>query len=199
MCTSVHRADGRPVDYAVVDHDDIGAGDDEPGPDDFLAEVGPCTDDACRAIREAAAPLGGLKPHEADLVAQLVALDVVALDYAVRVSPYVAEVFAQQAEGANRATPERVLGLVRAANGLVPGMHAPGTPNDGRVHHSWRVGREKSRVLYLDVVGAYLNLAVGGLDALTGTLERVGQDAGCDEVKTTMDGLGGFTVRYWWD
>ena len=128
------------------------------------------------------------------LVDAALTLDSHALFYRVRLNPAEAERFARQV-----GDDDHLAALLNAVDAVIPRMDfGPANPNSGKVSHSYEVGRECSRVVYLDWVRSY---APKGFDwpALEARLREIGEEAGADEYGPEEDGALGFRYRFWWD
>ena len=125
-------------------------------------------------------------------------LDPHSLRYQVEMTPSEALDFTGQLENYNDFYPESVAELLEKINDLIPAMQfAPNNPNNGRPHHTYRVGRESSRVLYLDIVKAYM--PASDYAAIAHTLTAWGHKAKADEAWVEEDSESMFTFRFWWD
>ena len=129
------------------------------------------------------------------LVAAVLALDLYAAHYRVQMEPEEARSFARlcPAEDGSLAV------LFDAIDQAIPVMSfGPGNPNNGMPAHTYEVGSEHSRVVYLDWPRSY---APKGFDflALETRLREIAEDAGADEYGPEADGPFGFRYRFWWD
>lgn len=107
--------------------------------------------------------------------------------YQVRMDPDEALEFTAALGDYNSFEPAKAVKLIEKINGLFD-----------KPPHTYRVGREYSHVMYLDIVKAYLP-AGNDYDALANTLSGWGLEAKADEAGVTEDGNGMFTFRFWWD
>lgn len=126
-------------------------------------------------------------------------LDPCALHYRVRLEPDEMRELAGQFADYNQATSEALVALVGKVDKLIPPMNFGGNnPNNGHTHHHYFVGREYSRVVYLEVIKAYLPDSFDYV-ALGKGLARIGREAGADETDITANDFGEFVYRFWWD
>lgn len=94
--------------------------------------------------------------------------------------------------------PDSMDGLVdRVKLAVGPMNFGPNNPNTGNFDHiRFSIGNENSLVVYVEVAGAYLK---GQGISVAAKLERVGDAFSADEISNEIDGLGGVSVRLWWD
>ena len=136
------------------------------------------------------------------LVAAVLTLDPHADFYRIRLDPQEAASFARLSlydAGAEEGEEGPLTRLLGAVEGMIPLMdYGPGNPNTGEPSHTYEVGRECSRVVYLDWPRAY---APNDFDwpALEARLREIGEEAGADEYGPEEDGAFGFRYRFWWD
>lgn len=122
----------------------------------------------------------------------------------VELRPEEALEFVRRAGAYNAFAPEDLAELVQAINALVPPMKFAGAnPNNGRPHHTFSVGNEGSRVVYLDVRKFYLKEGYQGkpfdYDGLAAALKELGTRANAVEFWTTKNDEHSFVYRFWWD
>jgi hypothetical protein len=155
----------------------------------------------------------GTKPTIGRKVQAALALDEFSLTYRVEMRPDEALAFAANCGDYNEATEARLARLVKRLDRAIPPMwfDSPAdfpNPNNGKPHHVYHVGREGSRVLYLEIRLGYLESfrpPVGSewrtLPTLA-TFERLfgdfGQEARADEFSVERDAHS-WTFRFWWD
>ena len=139
------------------------------------------------------------------LVEAALELDRVSIGHVVEMQPAQAREFLSQAEAYNAFTQEDLVGLVDAVDALVPPMRFddPSNPNTGRQAHTYLLGNEASRVVYVQVPKFYLDERFQGKPfdylLLAGSLEAVGLRAGADEICMVQDDDTTFKFRFWWD
>ena len=139
----------------------------------------------------------------------ILALDKLSLQYRVELRPADAAHFANRCDQHGH-TAAQLLRLIRQTSNVIPRMlfdrwyGSPANPNNGRRIHSYHVGKEYSRVIYLEVITTYLtnyghyNYTAEQIETLRDQLVAVGQAVGCDEVDATIS-TGGLSIRYWFD
>lgn len=126
-------------------------------------------------------------------------LDTYSNHYQVEMRPDEAMEFTAALDDYNGFDPDRAVKLIERINDLIPPMQfGSGNPNNDKPHHTFRVGREYSRVMYLDVVKAYMPIN-HDYAKLAGKLGRLGNDVNADEAGVVEDTDGCFTFRFWWD
>jgi len=88
--------------------------------------------------------------------------------------------------------------MIREINELIPVInYGPENPNTGHTYHNFKVGRECSRVVYLELVKAYLPKNFNYFD-LFGELTALSEKYGADEF-TIDEGDRSVSARFWWD
>ena len=133
------------------------------------------------------------------LVEAALALDPHALQYHVEMSPEEALAFESRLEGYNEFSANLVAELVKHVNAIIPRMDFGGdNGNNGHTHHAWRVGREHSRVLYLQFRKSHMPKDFD-YKKLTKKLEIMGKMARADESDCTVNDESEYKYRWWWD
>lgn len=113
------------------------------------------------------------------------------LHYNVTVNPEEAVAFAQKVDSG-------LLGMIKEINSLIPKMdYGPNNPNTGQFHHNFKIGREYSRVVYLEFVKAYLPKDFNYLN-LFDKLSKLSKIFRCDEFSIDNQ-EGSVSVRFWFD
>jgi len=95
-----------------------------------------------------------------------------------------------------------VSNLVKRVNALIPPMDFGGTnPNNGQPFHTFDIGKEYSRVVYVSVVKTYFKLMKKEVDlpAIFKRLEEIGSNFGADENEIFENDENIFVWRFWWD
>jgi hypothetical protein len=136
-------------------------------------------------------------------VAAALVLDEHALRYQVELTPDEAIDFAANLRDYNEATASRLTALVQRINDLIPPMdfgllNGEPNPNNGRPHHTFRMGREYSRVLYVCIVKSYLPRDYDWAE-LVSTLDFYARHAAADEHGLSQTSPTSITFRVWWD
>lgn len=91
-----------------------------------------------------------------------------------------------------------LVGFVESVNDLIPPMQLwEGNPNNGKPHHTFSIGREYSRVVYVRIVKTYIRSSFD-LDTLVNGLQKLGEEAGADEIHVSRQ-RGVVSIRFWWD
>jgi len=97
------------------------------------------------------------------------------------------------------ANPADVIELINKIDEIVPKkQYGPGNPNNGQSHHLFEIGNESSRVIYVEVITAYLPEGYDRQE-LAKRLCTLGKRAHADEVSLWDIDRGSFTIRFWWD
>lgn len=145
-----------------------------------------------------------------DKVKAALALDPLSLDYQLTLSPRETLRFIRKTGSYNTFDPETALKLVKKINALIPRekWRNSDNPNNGKMHHNFKVGREYSRVIYLDIVKGYMPKNYD-YEKLAEKLRQLAKEADAQEYTITEDttlpfdklgGItGGFVFRFWWD
>lgn len=133
------------------------------------------------------------------LVRAALALDEEALNWSVTVRPDEAAELAGELRDYNEATRERIAAIVESIDAIIPRKdYGEGSPNAVGMHHEYRIGREYSRVLYVQVVRTYLP-EVFDLAALAARIKEVAKGNAADEAWVTKDTPHDFEFRIWFD
>lgn len=141
--------------------------------------------------------------HTDELIKAAVAVDNLSIQHRIEFRPAEALQFAGKCDQHGHTT-DQLVGLIGKINQTVPPMdfgscNGKPNPNNGHPFHTFQIGKECSRVVYLEVVTAYLKgYTPQQIQALIGKLETIGKRAGCDEVSHEVEELA-FTIRYWFD
>ena len=133
-------------------------------------------------------------------------LDEDANHWTLELRPVEALEFCARCTWRNEASPLRLVTLIEDIDNLIPPMNygkcnGKDNPNNGKTHHTFTVGRENSRVLYLNVIKAYMpaNTNYDNHGGLADKLIALGRKAQADEAHITENDSGAFTFRFWWD
>ncbi len=131
-----------------------------------------------------------------DKVAAL-ALDEVSLCYRVELSPVEAQGFLYRSD--------KYIGWVTASNllqsidNLIPRISfGAGDDSNGRKFYRLSIGRECSRVIYVELAKTYLPNEFD-YEKLSRDIGRAAELAGADEAWCERDDDGGYRFRMWWD
>ncbi len=95
--------------------------------------------------------------------------------------------------------------LIATINTIIPPMKfkSPTNPNNGKPHHTYLIGNEGSRVIYLVIRKFYLKKEFQGkafdYDDLAAKLDTLAEQAHADEYGVTRDTKDEFIYRFWWD
>ena len=137
------------------------------------------------------------------VVTPAVALDEVSLQHKIELRPAAARRFAYNA-GSHGVESWRLRELIRQIDRLIPPMgfgklNGLDNPNDGKPHHWYTIGKEYSRVLYLNIVKPYLSRAPFDYQDLTRKLDALACQYRADEHWTTENDDLSYVYRLWWD
>lgn len=135
------------------------------------------------------------------IVTAALALDEESLDYRVKLRPAQALEFVTNCGDYNEATEERLEKLVKKIDGIVPCMKFGGeNPNNGHAFHTYDLGREGSRVMYVQIIKTYRKDLKGEQwDALAALLVGAAKQAQADEASIVADDETEIKFRFWWD
>jgi hypothetical protein len=137
-------------------------------------------------------------------VKAMLMLDECSDNYTVELNPDEALEFVRHAKAYNDFTSEMLVNLISGVNQLVPKMRFEGdNPNNGKSHHTFIIGNEGSRVIYLKVRKFYLLKRFQGVrfdyKGFEASLKALGEQAHADEMSTIVDDKHVFMFRWWWD
>jgi hypothetical protein len=123
------------------------------------------------------------------------------LHWQAKFTPEQAVEFVQNAQTYNNFTQDGLTKLIKNINELVPKMNfGEGNPNNGKSHHSFSIGNEHSRVIYLSLSKLYLkNLPDFNWARFKSDLQTLGEIANADENNCAEDGEFSFVWRFWFD
>lgn len=145
-----------------------------------------------------------IKENFSKKVELTLALDKCSLKHSVELTPAEAMSFAEHGESYNNLNRDAFRNMIIKINSIVPRMNFPAcnghpNPNNGQTFHTFEIGNEGSRVVYVNVVKFYLqNKDEVYLKSLSSEIEAAGKSALADEIKT-IQLCGSFQVRLWWD
>lgn len=124
-------------------------------------------------------------------------LDEASIYFLVRMSPDEATVFLKGTIEYNSM--KDLAEMVKEVNGIVPPISSnPGNPNNGRLHHSYDIGNEGSRAIYLRI-SKHLMPEGYGYGDLSARLYDIGIEHGANESFTQKENDNVFVYRWWWD
>jgi len=132
--------------------------------------------------------MGSVKVKVDPLVRAAVRLDNEALNWLVTVSPVKAAELARALRDYNEATRARLTAIIESIDAMIP----------RDMHHEYSIGRNYSRVLFVQVVKTYLP---DGFDlaALAARMKEIANGNAADEAWATKDTPHDFEFRIWWD
>jgi hypothetical protein len=134
-----------------------------------------------------------------DAVRAALALDKHFLHYQIEFRPDEAAEFLRATEQVNDTKPDALASLVQTITENVPPMNfGAGNPNNGNPHHTFRIGREYSRVIYLNIIKTYLPSDFD-YKSLHTRLDALARQALADECDVEQDDMRRFSYRFWWD
>lgn len=124
------------------------------------------------------------------------------LHYRVLFGPEDALTFVRQRPEYNLATPERLEELITDIGRMVPPMqygiiNGQPNPNNGRTHHEFYIGREYSRVLYLEIVKTYMP-KYWNWETFDHDLKQLANLAMTNEFEANHNEYN-VSYRFWWD
>ena len=132
-------------------------------------------------------------------VEKMLELDPIAHDYLVKLSPSEALEFAKNAQEYNNIRRDKLAALVRRINDTIPSMDfGPNNCNTGRPHHTYDVGNENSRVIYVNILKFYMP-ADYDYAWLATFLKQLGSEALADESDIVQSDATKFRFRFFWD
>jgi hypothetical protein len=136
----------------------------------------------------------------------VLSLDELSLSYRVELEPDEALKWSWYVMDYNEATAQVLRQLVEAVNARVPRMqYNDSNPNNGKPTHSFYVGREGSRVMYVSVRLYHLVSRAANpytsddIETLKKDLVALGYQHRADESWVEEEDRVSLTVRYWWD
>ena len=127
------------------------------------------------------------------------------IHHAAQLQPDQALEFARTCGGINEATNENLEHFVAGVNKIVPpidfgNINGEPNPNNGRSFHTFTVGQEYSRVVYVTVIKGYIKgWTDGDYRILARRLKQQAQLSGADEAEVTENDKDCLTFRAWWD
>ncbi len=125
------------------------------------------------------------------LASKAAELDRLSLDYRVRMTPAEATYFCRHQDP--------TLGdLLAEISTIIPRCQYEGdNPNNGKIHHHYYIGREGSRVVYVEVIRAYLQ-SDDEATQLAADIARLAEQYKADEINDEGK-HGSLLIRIWWD
>ncbi len=128
------------------------------------------------------------------------ATDNVSNSYRIEFTPEQAVAFLETADPQSQCWNSHLANFARAINEAVPRIQFGNqNPNDGQFHHRFLIGREYTRVIYLDIAKAYLRDVVKDMNGFISELKKIGRDYHAYEVEVERNDDGAILIRYWWD
>lgn len=117
--------------------------------------------------------------------------------YQVELSPEKTILFIETAVPVGSETRERVTKLLNTVNDLIPRIDfGKDHPKTGQPHHSYRVGRESCRVIYLDLFMGYFEEGFN-MQSLCESIENLAINAGA-RYGLESDNQS-FVIRFSWE
>lgn len=139
------------------------------------------------------------------LVDIVLALDKKSINYQVSFDPARALEFVGHADAYNGFTKDDLYKFINRINDLIPPMNFPlvngfPNPNNGRTHHTFSIGNEGSRVIYLEIVKAYMKqFSSAEWISLWSAIQTAAKRANADEINLIENNDNTFKARFWWD
>lgn len=122
------------------------------------------------------------------------------LRWNVELSPEEAKEAVSQFGQVNEFDGEKVAEMIEEINEIIPTYQGfEGNPNNGRKVHKFKVGKESSEVLYLDISKLSLKSQDVSYSLLEKALKQIAKKYGCDEFWTVENTEYSFVYRMWWD
>ena len=132
-------------------------------------------------------------------VQKMLELDPIAHDYLVKLSPSEAMAFVSHAQEYNNIYREKLTRLIESISDTIPPMDfGPENPNTGRPHHTFEIGNENSRVIYLEIQKFYMPASYDYAWLAT-VLKQLGSEALADERDVVQSDATKFRFRFFWD
>jgi hypothetical protein len=127
------------------------------------------------------------------------ALDATGAQYQIEFRADEAVQFVSALPSEEQAAAWGLLGFIKYCNKTIPAMdYGVGNPNTGHSHHRFLIGREYSRVVYLQFAKAYFPKGYD-FNKLASRLSARAKRAEADEVNIHENTDMGFKMRVWWD
>lgn len=128
-------------------------------------------------------------------------LDKTSLNFTLELRPSEARFFASKCTG-HGISPDNLRRMIKEIDGFLPRMNfgmlnGRQNPNNGHAFHTYTIGKEYSRVLYLNAPKLYAKDF--NWDNLTRTLRALASQYDCDEFDVEQDTDVSYLIRFWWD
>ena len=127
------------------------------------------------------------------IVDKAVDLDMVSLQYRVQMTPTEAAAFCERRDpwiGDLLAEIDKVIPLAQYED--------TSNPNHNTTHHHYYIGREYSRVIYVEVFRNYLTSCKESR-AIAAKIEELAKKYEADEINDEGEHGGSLLIRIWWD
>lgn len=127
-----------------------------------------------------------MNTKEKELIKTAQALDRVSIHHIVEFTPVQARCF-----------DTKLRAMLKKIDRVMPRMQfGDGNPNNGKTFHTYRIGKEYSRVVYVDA-GKNFN-PEANWEQVARVVKQIGKAANADEIGITNDDLM-LSIRLWWD
>jgi hypothetical protein len=129
-------------------------------------------------------------------------LDRLSHHHTVTMSPAEARAFALHADSHPQPA-EELRAMLKELDAAMPKMdfgmlNGRPNPNNGRMAHRYKIGKEYSRVVYLETAKRSYRQKIDWA-TIGKKLCAIGKKYGVDESDIVEDDEHGFTIRFWWD
>jgi hypothetical protein len=102
-------------------------------------------------------------------------------------------------EYAVKINDDNLFGFLDKINQIMPcPQYEEGNPNNGKMVHTFFIGQEYSRVVYISLVPTYIPKRQANYAELPQKIREIAQNYHADEIDEVHDRLI-FKMRIWWD
>jgi hypothetical protein len=106
----------------------------------------------------------------------------------------------RRADYYNNFTNVDLVNLIKGINNIIPRFYGDkDNPNNGSYVHTFFIGNEGSRVIYLSLVKSSYERKNINFEELERKLKELGRIAKADEMSTVANNDVYFEFRFWWD
>jgi hypothetical protein len=127
-------------------------------------------------------------------------LDKLSTNWLAEFDPEEAVEFVKRAEYYNNFTNEDLVNLIESINKIIPRFwNGEDNPNNGSYIHTFYIGNEDTRVIYLSLFKDWDVLKNFDFNEIEKKLEELGRKAKADEYEAVVNSKYYFKYRFWWD